>query len=273
MEFRGSTLADYEEFLSNEVLSNDDEVRDLYQRLTEGDRNFEILFTKGMLTNEQFVNLVALLRIRAYDSAIERNAKFFENKIDMQFADDRLQFVKEILKNADDCRHQEALVNEGKFDGTQEVDVLIDDENSSIEFVYDEAGFTRRDVWAISSFFVSNKLYENKRGTGFKSVFAADAERVVVSVYSKDFSFRFNSEIGTIVPIWVNARYASDRTHVVLGYSKPFFSMNSVYEKFESLLASWDFLDYVDTVKVEDVNSGYRMVFTNPKKNEAMKCF
>jgi hypothetical protein len=60
---------------------------------------------------------------------------------------------------------------------------------------------------------------------------------------------------------------------VVLGYSKPFFSMNSVYEKFESLLASWDFLDYVDTVKVEDVNSGYRMVFTNPKKNEAMKCF
>lgn len=207
--FQGSTFREYDEWL--------DFLRERHPRL--GRLADTLRYPEGVdeilndesLTNQEFVEIIALSRRTGNYAGSGGGNVAAKQDTDRQYSTNAWRFVEEFLQNADDC----------EYEGESSVSIEIDERpgrNPTIEFSYNETGFTRRDIWAITAFSESAKADEllrahneegvfyrettGRKGRGFKSVFALDAKNVIVHIRSNGFSFRLDDEIGCTVPIW-----------------------------------------------------------------------
>lgn len=106
---------------------------------------------------------------------------------------DRNRFIQELLQNADDCKYPEDV--EPTFSLVQN--------GEAIETEYNEKGFTRADIRAITAIGEStkNKLingkndYIGEKGVGFKTIFSVASS---VDIRSVGFAFKLSAQEPTI---------------------------------------------------------------------------
>ena len=241
-----STLDDYRDYLRKIVKSNA-RVRNAYELLwdDESDEAINRVMDDENLSKQEFIESIALCRLNNYKKASGGANKAAENETDRLYAKNSWKFVEEFLQNADDC----------DYDSIPEISIVVDerDENHCfIEFIYNEEGFSRNDIWAITAFSESTKIndtvkrqkesgvfYKEKtgrKGKGFKSVFSLNAENVTVHIRSNGFSFKLDNRIGRIMPVWENDPSRMDeKTHIVVELLKPHFSVKEIYPEFRRL--------------------------------------
>ena len=238
-----TTLDEYIEYLDIVAESNK-KVADASAKLLRSDKNIDAVMSDTSITEREFVEIIALCRQVNYNRAIGGANKAAENETDRLYAKNPWKFVEEFLQNADDCNYY----------AIPEISIIIDErkkEQCSIEFCYNEEGFTRSDIWAITAFSESTKIndtvkiqeegvfYKEKtgrKGKGFKSVFSLSAENVIVHIRSNGFSFKLDNNIGRIMPIWEeDPRRLDGKTHVIVELIKPDFSTSDIYPEFRRL--------------------------------------
>ena len=106
---------------------------------------------------------------------------------------DKKRFLKELLQNADDCRYLEGA--------SPEFELKVD--NDKIVVSYNECGFTKQNVRAITAIGESTKklLLDGtdqsigEKGVGFKSVFGITES---VEIHSNGFDFKLTDKTPTI---------------------------------------------------------------------------
>lgn len=106
---------------------------------------------------------------------------------------DKKRFLKELLQNADDCRYPEGA--------SPEFELKVD--NDKIVVSYNECGFTKQNVRAITAIGESTKklLLDGtdysigEKGVGFKSVFGIAQS---VEIHSNGFDFKLTDKTPTI---------------------------------------------------------------------------
>ena len=114
-----------------------------------------------------------------------------------QAGTDKNRFLNELLQNADDCRYPEGEIP------TFDFRISSSGNNSVITVTYNELGFTKQNVRAITAIGESTKklLLDGKdnsigeKGVGFKSVFGV-AESV--EIHSNGFDFVLNDKTPTV---------------------------------------------------------------------------
>lgn len=245
--FQYSTFNEYKEYL-NRVKAENDKVRDAYNLLDDDDEKIDIVLQDESLTPREIIEIIALCRRSNYKKTAGGANKAAENETDRLYAKNPWKFVEEFLQNADDCN----------YSSNPQIDIIIDEKDEAhpfIEFVYNEDGFSRGDIWAITAFSESTKVndtvskqdengvfYKEKtgrKGKGFKAVFSLNAENIVVHIRSNGFSFKLDNRIGRIMPIWENDLARMDgKTHVIVEIINPNFGQTSVkdiYPEFKRL--------------------------------------
>lgn len=245
--FHGSTFAEYKEYL-NIVKSNNYKIKDAYNLLDDDDEQINMVLQDNDLSPREIIEIIALCRRSNYKKTAGGANKAAENETDRLYAKNPWKFVEEFLQNADDCNYSE----------TPQIDIIIDEKDKRhpfIEFTYNEDGFSRSDIWAITAFSESTKVndtvdkqveegvfYKEKtgrKGKGFKAVFSLNAENIVVHIRSNGFSFKLDNHIGRIMPIWENDPDRMDKkTHVIVEIINPNFEQTSVediYPEFKRL--------------------------------------
>ena len=99
------------------------------------------------------------------------------------------RFLMELLQNIDDC----------DYNGDPYVDIQYD--NRILEITYNEVGFTKENVVAITAIgdstkqYLSNNTYTGEKGIGFKSIFNIANN---VEIYSNKFNFSLSDNEPTI---------------------------------------------------------------------------
>lgn len=211
-------------------------------------------------TNQEFIDILAIKRRAGYSKSSGGGNNAAEEQVAKLYEKNPWKFVEEFLQNADDC-----IYNEDAF-----VNIVIDEKDNSIEFIYNEVGFSRSDIWGITAFSQSTKTenadytedqisdyfneiakqfegrspedgafyYERtgRKGIGFKAVFSLKAQNVLIHISSNGYSFTLDNQIGTAVPIWNEENLIDDGlTHVKVQLVNPEFSVEEIYEKFEKL--------------------------------------
>ena len=239
-----TTLDEYKEYL-DKVAESNIRVANASAKLLRSDRNIDAVMADMSITEREFIEIIALCRQVNYNRAIGGANKAAENETDRLYAKNPWKFVEEFLQNADDCNYH----------SIPEISIFIDEskrEQCSIEFCYNEEGFTRNDIWAITAFSESTKVndtvkiqaeegifYKEKtgrKGKGFKSVFSLSAENVIVHIRSNGFSFKLDNNIGRIMPIWEeDPKRLDGKTHVIVELIKPNFSTSDIYPEFRRL--------------------------------------
>ena len=239
-----TTLDEYKEYLDR-VAEKNPKVGDASAKLLRSDKNIDSVMADKSLSEREFLEVIALCRQVNYNRAIGGANKAAENETDRLYAKNPWKFVEEFLQNADDC----------DYDKTPEISIIIDDrdeQHCSIEFCYNEEGFSRNDIWAITAFSESTKVndtvkrqeetgvfYKEKtgrKGKGFKSVFSLSAENIIVHIRSNGFSFKLDNHIGRIMPVWEEDPARMDvNTHVIVELIKPEFSVSEIYPEFRRL--------------------------------------
>ncbi len=245
-----STLIEYKEYLDT-VADHNPRVGDYSSKLLRNDKNIDLVMADESLSAREFVEIIALCRQVNYNRAIGGANKAAENETDRLYAKNPWKFVEECLQNANDVN----------YENTPELSITIDVRNryrSSIEFCYNEEGFTRSDIWAITAFSESTKVndkvklqkeegvfYKEKtgrKGKGFKSVFSLNADNVIVHIRSNGFSFKLDNKIGRIMPVWEEDPARMDgKTHVIVELDHPGFSVNDIYPEFRRLFCVDDY--------------------------------
>lgn len=238
------TFEDYKKYLS-ERRKNNSRIREAYEELEDDDSILDSVMENTSLSERDFVEIIALCRKGNYSRIAGGANKAAENETDRLYAKNPYKFVEEFLQNADDCDYIEK----------PEIDITIDETKSSIEFSYNEKGFSRSDIWAITAFSEStkndNNVLENKveegvfyrektgrKGKGFKAVFSLNAENVIIHIRSNGFSFKLDNKIGRIMPVWEDDPGRMDgRTHVIveLVNANEKFDLKSIYSEFKAL--------------------------------------
>lgn len=234
----------YNKYL-HEVINSNSKVGQYYHLLMEDDSKIESVIQDGMLSPKEFIEIIALCRKVIYNSATGGSNKAAENETDRLYARNPWKFIEEFLQNADDCSYNQA----------PSIRIVIDEcveHRPAIEFIYNEEGFQRSDVWAVTAFSESTKVggtvkpqeeegvfYREKtgrKGRGFKSVFSLKAENVIVHIRSNGFSFKLDRRIGRILPVWEDDQRRMDGlTHVIVELVDPEFEVKEVYPEFRRL--------------------------------------
>ena len=244
---RIESLEEYKAYLSK-VKANNPNIQKAYSKLTDvfgNDDDIDSVIRDKSLSPREFVEIIALCRLSNYVRSTGGANKAAENETDRLYAKNPWKFVEEFLQNADDCNYVQ----------TPEIAIAIDDRNENhccIEFSYNEEGFSRNDVWAITAFSESTKVndtvkkqiesgifYKEKtgrKGKGFKSVFSLRAENVIVHIRSNGFSFKLDNRIGRIMPVWEDDPGRMDgKTHVIVELVRPGFDVGEIYPEFRRL--------------------------------------
>ena len=195
------------------------------------------------LTNEEFITFIAIRRLEGLRRSSGNASSAMMDQIRREYKNTPWKFVEEFLQNADDC----------SYDGTPEIQIIVDERKSAIEFIYNERGFTRNDIWALTQFSDSTKpsskdltvraqengLFYNektgRKGIGFKSVFSLDAQNVIVHICSNGFGFKLDNDISSIVPVWENPGADDEKTHIRIELVNPNFSLQDIYPQFKNL--------------------------------------
>lgn len=99
------------------------------------------------LTNEEFITFIAIRRLEGLRRSSGNASSAMMDQIRREYKNTPWKFVEEFLQNADDC----------SYDGTPEIQIIVDERKSAIEFIYNERGFTRNDIWALTQFSDSTK--------------------------------------------------------------------------------------------------------------------
>lgn len=241
-----TTLDEYRDYLRKTAKSNP-KVKASYELLweDESDEAINCVMDDESLSNQEFIESIALCRLNNYKKASGGANKAAENETDRLYAKNSWKFVEEFLQNADDC----------DYETIPEISIVVDERDEKhcfIEFIYNEEGFSRNDIWAITAFSESTKVndtvkkqiesgvfYKEKtgrKGKGFKSVFSLNAENVIVHIRSNGFSFKLDNRIGRIMPVWENDPARMDgKTHVVVELLNPLFSVKEIYPEFRRL--------------------------------------
>ncbi len=237
------TLDEYKEYL-RVVSKTNTKVHKAYELLWE-EEDIDAVIADDSLSEHEFVDSIALCRLNNYKKASGGANKAAENETDRLYAKNPWKFVEEFLQNADDCDYADI----------PEISITIDErdiQHCNIEFCYNEEGFRRSDIWAITAFSESTKVndlvkrqeetgvfYKEKtgrKGKGFKSVFSLNAENVIVHICSNGFSFKLDNKIGRIMPVWEEDPARMDkRTHIKVELIKPEFSVSEIYPEFRRL--------------------------------------
>ena len=236
-----TTKEEYFAFLSN-IKKTNDKIKRAYELLDDSDRNIDKVLEDTTLTKEEFIYVIALGRKRGYSKFSGNGNISMEKQIISEYKNTPWKFVEEFLQNADDC----------KYTKSPKIEIRIDDKTSSIEFIYNEVGFSKRDIWSLTAFADSTKVqkkevelqkegvvyYEKtgRKGIGFKSVFSLDAENIIIHIRSNGYSFKLDKKIATAIPVWEEDTKANDnRTHVIVELINPNFSLESIYPNFKEL--------------------------------------
>ena len=204
-----TTLEEYKDYL-DKVAEGNQKVEDAFLKLLRSDKNIDSVISDKNLSEQEFVEVIALCRQVSYNKAAGGANKAAENETDRLYAKNPWKFVEEFLQNADDCNYA----------AIPEISINIDereDNHCFLEFCYNEEGFSRNDIWAITAFSESTKVndtvkgqaeegvfYKEKtgrKGKGFKSVFSLKAENIIVHIRSNGFSFKLDNT--STVPVTV----------------------------------------------------------------------
>ena len=236
--FKGETFEEYKKYLLKNVLNYNLKVKKIYELIDLEEITVESVLNESSLSERDFVELIAARRRLGYDPTVGGGNKAAEDETDRLYAKNPWKFVEEFLQNADDCN----------YDLTPMIDIIVDEGDSTIEFAYNEKGFSKRDIWAIAAFSQSTKtddvvesqkeegiFYKEKtgrKGKGFKSVFSLNADNVVVHIRSNGYSFKLDNKIGRVMPVWEeDPKRMDEKTHVIVELVNPKFSIGEIYEE------------------------------------------
>lgn len=246
------TLDDYEEYLHDVKRHNKrvSEAADLLGRRKDFQKNKVIVSNDKRITEREFIEIIALRRLNNYDESSGGANTAAEDETDRLYAKNPYKFAEEFLQNADDCTYTDV----------PKIDITISEITSGkttrsfVEFAYNEVGFSRDDIWAITAFSNSTKINDlidnvqpegvfytektGRKGKGFKSVFSlrTNADNVIVHIRSNGFSFKLDNEIGRIMPVWEDDPSRMDgKTHVIVELVNPKFSVKDIYPEFRRL--------------------------------------
>ena len=240
--FQLSTLEEYGQYLIKRRRDNS-RLKDACELLEISNSNISTVIGDKSLSEREYVEVIALRRKEGYSESVGGGNKAAEDETDKLYAKNPWKFAEEFLQNADDC-HYESI---------PEIEIKVDEVSSSIEFIYNEEGFSRDDIWAIAAFKQSTKagdvvddreleegiFYREKtgrKGIGFKAVFSLRAENVLVHIRSNGFSFKLDNKIGRIIPVWEDDPQRMDgRTHVIVELVRPEFDLKEIYLEFRAL--------------------------------------
>lgn len=293
MKSQFRTLDEYKEYL-DDVAEAKPAVSSFSSKLLRNDKYINDVMADKSLSEREFVEIIAICRQVSYNRSTGGGSKTAENETDRLYAKNPWKFIEEFLQNADDCNYEEA----------PEISIYIDaqdTEHCSIEFCYNEEGFSRNDIWAITAFSESTKVndtvkiqkedgifYKEKtgrKGKGFKSVFSLSAENIIVHIRSNGFSFKLDNNIGRIIPVWEeDAERMDGKTHVIVELDKPAFSVNDIYSEFRRLFCIDDhegifshspflFMHRLRTIHVSLINKNVEETFIteyNEKKDKTI---
>lgn len=227
----------FEHRRTNEKISRADDL------LREDDDNITSVIQDASLSNQEFIDIIALRRCEGYSKSAGGGNESAGRNTDRLYGKTPLKFVEEFLQNADDCQ----------YDEEPRITINIDAAKGSIEFDYNERGFSREDIWSITSFESSTKSDESDRlldipevgvfykektgrkGIGFKSVFAIKADNVIIHICSNGYSFKLDNNIGRIIPVWEHSDQMDDHTHVTVELVNPEESLAEIYPEFRKL--------------------------------------
>lgn len=243
-----STLEEYSNYLFDRKEENK-KIREACDLLGRSDDNIAKVMGDYSLSPKEFIEVIALRRREGYSKSAGNGNVSAENQTDRMYGNTPWKFVEEFLQNADDC----------KYDKTPEIKITVDDQKGTIEFVYNEEGFTRDDIWALTAFEQSTKSNEidslleseedgvfykertGRKGIGFKSVFSLEAENVCIHIKSNGYSFRLDNAIGRIIPIWEEGHIDDENTHVTVEIQKPSFKFESIFPNFIAIFCADDY--------------------------------
>ena len=184
-----------------------------------------------------FLELLSKFRLTIYQIG-QKNGVNFNQQLQSLLSvgadgvyDDPLRFIYELIQNADDCEYDNI--------SGHHLRISFDNENSTIELLYNEKGFTSSNVFSITGIAGSTKnntmeheknlIQIGEKGLGFKSVFGA-AESVLIQ--SNYFSFRISTEQFTIpIPEFNKFDDRIDGTRILINLKKK----NSAVEIYREL--------------------------------------
>lgn len=222
--FTGDNYFEYRRYLKDLEYNNKNIMR--VMQLLDNENGLENLFNDNEISNEDFINIVALKRLADYDPNGSGAGEHDDAQTDQGYDNTPLKFIEEFLQNADDCEYQ----------STPEIEVMLkeaDENHSIIEFTYNEDGFTKEDIWFLTARGKSTKgkiektdlpdegiFYRKKtgkKGTGFKSVFTLAGDNVVVHISSNGYNFRLDRNMGRTIPVYEEKKFAINGfTHIVV---------------------------------------------------------
>lgn len=240
--FTGVSIDEYRAYLRKYVVKNNSRLKDLITKIADYETNVNTVLNEDVLTKRESVELIALCRLDAYNESSGGGNKAAEDETDRLYAKNTWKFVEEFLQNADDCEYK----------GTPQVEIVIDEKEATIEFIYNEKGFSKNDISAITAFSQSTKnndiieyqsdegvFYREKtgrKGKGFKSVYSLQADNIIVHIRSNGYCFKLDKNIGRILPIWEEDPVRMDgKTHVIVKLVNPGFDLKEIYPKFKTL--------------------------------------
>ena len=240
--FKGTSFDEYKKYLLDYVLIKDSTIEVLYRDLDRERIDIDTLLNDDSLSKREFVELIASLRRVGYNPTIGGGNKAAEDETDRLYAKNPWKFVDEFLQNADDC----------EYENVPKVDIIVDENESAVEFIYNEKGFSKKDIWAITAFSQSTKIDDfveyqpdkgifykektGKKGKGFKSVFSLNADNIIVHIRSNGYCFKLDNKIGRILPVWEEDTSRMDgKTHVLVKFINPAFDLKEIYPEFKAL--------------------------------------
>lgn len=200
------------------------------------------------LSEKEYIALIAWFRYRSYYKSLGNASKNSEDDIDIDYKEESWRFVYEFIQNVDDCIFPQGEVPALKVD--------LNVEQGKITFDYNEIGFTRDDIAALTYFGGSNKRNKfdpmptengvfnrektGRKGRGFKSVFSLPGKDIIVHIQSGNFAFKFAKRLGSIIPIWedeANSRTQGTRI-IVEGINTD--DAGNIYDKLYSMFCIGD---------------------------------
>lgn len=237
-----STLDEYSDYLVERKAENEN-INRAWDLLFSSDKNIGKVIGDNNLSPREYIEVIALRRREGYSQSAGNGNISADNQTDRMYGNTPWKFIEEFLQNADDCKYSE----------NPEIQIIVNECVGTIEFAYNEEGFTRNDIWALTAHEQSTKSNENdslldiveegvfyrektgRKGIGFKSVFSLPAENIRVHIRSNEYSFCLDKAIGRIIPIWEEESCADNRTHIVVELINPKFALDEIYPKFKDV--------------------------------------
>lgn len=243
-----TTLEEYSDYLFDRKAENE-RISKACDLLARSDKNIDKIIADTSLLPQEYIEVIALRRKEGYSKSTGNGIAAAEQQIDLMYMNTPWKFVEEFLQNADDC----------KYEGVPQIQIIVDENRSSVEFIYNEKGFSRGDVWALTAFSQSTKGDERdsaltevdekgifykertgRKGIGFKSVFSLPADNVCIHIRSGKFSFKLDNAIGRVMPVWENDIRNDGVTHIIVELTNPKFQLESIFPEFKKLFCVSD---------------------------------